>query len=74
MTTALTILSVVLVAALYRMAKQVIRLRAETLEWKKLAMEKIADDFVEDGGGTVEVTVGNERYVAGTDDTEGPEQ
>ncbi len=76
MTIALTILSVaILVAALYQMAKQVVRLRAEVIEWKKLASEKIANDLIEDGTvDSVKVTIGNERYIVSTDDTEGPEQ
>ncbi len=75
MTIALTILSVVLVAALYQASKKIVRLRTEQREWKKLAMEKVADELIKDGtADSVEVTVGNERYIASMDDTEGPEQ
>ena len=30
--------------------------------------------MVEENGGTVKVTIGDERYIVSTDDTEGPEQ
>ena len=75
MTIALTILSIVLVAALYQASKKIVRLRAARNEVLKSLAENVADDLVEDGvASTVKVTVGNERYIVSKDDTEGPEQ
>lgn len=74
MTIALTILSVVLVAALYRASEKIVRLRAERREWLKSVAKEAADNLTETFGGTTKVTVGNERYIVSKDDTEGPEQ
>ncbi|KKN79972.1 hypothetical protein LCGC14_0334800 [marine sediment metagenome] len=74
MTIALTILSIVLLTTLYRASEKIVRLRAERREWWKSVAKEAADKMVEENGGTVKVTIGNEQYVAGTDDTEGPEQ
>ncbi len=75
MTIALAILSGVLIVALYQASAKIVRLRAERREVLKSLAEIVADDLVEDGvASTVKVTIGDERYIVSTDDTEGPEQ